>query len=582
MPAYLVAQLPADALASPVYLVVPVDAQRGILGQGAHVGQAQLPAYIDGLASTDPESRWIWEDTRAIYPSLLAAGVRVQRCHDLGLSALILHGALPEAGTPLIPPRAAPEPPPLEKPQDALFAPLAAAPPVAAQLLADEYVRQLALTSQHGAQGRKLRFLMSLDSVGSLIAEEMRAEGVPWDRGVHEALLQERLGARVPHGTRPARVADLVETLQDLLDAPRLNPDSGPELLRALRQAGIDAPSTRRWDLEEIKHPVIEPLLKYKKLQRLASANGWAWLDAWVKNNRFHPEYLVAGVVTGRWASVGGGAMQIPHDVRSAVRASPGHALVVADASQLEPRVLAAMSADRALAEAARGQDLYQSIADRAFGGDRDMAKVAMLGAMYGGTTGPSAAMAPRLTSAYPRATAFLEEAARTGERGGTVHTWLGRTSPRPQPFGARPSGPGGEPDVPDDAPEASSGQGTGRGPASHTPAEGTPAVGPDPAAAARSWGRFTRNFVVQGTAAEWAECWMADLRGRLQRTAPGSRQVFFLHDEIMVHAPLAEVDAVRQAMVESAQTAAELLFGSIPVDFPVSVGVAQDYASAK
>ena len=33
----------------------------------------------------------------------------------------------------------------------------------------------------------------------------------------------------------------------------------------------------------------------------------------------------------------------------------------------------------------------------------------------------------------------------------------------------------------------------------------------------ARDWGRFTRNFVVQGTAAEWALCWLADLRRRLR-----------------------------------------------------------------
>ena len=31
-----------------------------------------------------------------------------------------------------------------------------------------------------------------------------------------------------------------------------------------------------------------------------------------------------------------------------------------------------------------------------------------------------------------------------------------------------------------------------------------------------RDRGRFTRNFVVQGTAAEWALCWMAALRRRL------------------------------------------------------------------
>ena len=51
-----------------------------------------------------------------------------------------------------------------------------------------------------------------------------------------------------------------------------------------------------------------------------------------------------------------------------------------------------------------------------------------------------------------------------------------------------------------------------------------------------RAWGRFTRNFVVQGTAAEWASCWLADLRNRLWRLGGSGplcarpHLVFFLH----------------------------------------------------
>ena len=69
---------------------------------------------------------------------------------------------------------------------------------------------------------------------------------------------------------------------------------------------------------------------------------------------------------------------------------------------------------------------------------------------------------------------------------------------------------------------------------------------------AARSRGRFTRNFVVQGTAAEWACCWLAEFDGGCgpwrpasqdrsgeARPMPGTPQlVAFLHDEVMVHCP--------------------------------------------
>ncbi|GAB3278279.1 hypothetical protein GCM10027449_18340 [Sinomonas notoginsengisoli] len=95
--------------------------------------------------------------------------------------------------------------------------------------------------------------------------------------------------------------------------------------------------------------------------------------------------------------------------------------------------------------------------------------------------------------------------------------------------------------------------------------------------AIARDRGRFTRNFVVQGTAAEWAECWMADLRGRLRRiSAEGLRAelVYFLHDEVVVHAEEAAAAACAAAVQDAADAAGTLLFPGAPVGFPLSVAV--------
>src|SRR5690606_26643683 len=107
---------------------------------------------------------------------------------------------------------------------------------------------------------------------------------------------------------------------------------------------------------------------------------------------------------------------------------------VVADAAQLEPRVLAAMAGDEAMASAARGSDLYQGLVDQGVVDTRAHAKVAMLGALYGSTSGEAGRLMPRLMRAYPRATGVVEEAARDGERGTPVRTWLGRPSPAPPP----------------------------------------------------------------------------------------------------------------------------------------------------
>ncbi|GAB3939800.1 hypothetical protein GCM10027614_22500 [Micromonospora vulcania] len=116
--------------------------------------------------------------------------------------------------------------------------------------------------------------------------------------------------------------------------------------------------------------------------------------------------------------------------IRRAVVADRGWRLVVADAGQLEPRVLAAVSGDARLAAAGGAGDLYAALARDSFGGDRAKAKVALLGAMYGQTGGAAVPALAVLKRSYPTAFGYVEAAARTGEAGGLVRSWLGRTCP--------------------------------------------------------------------------------------------------------------------------------------------------------
>ena len=88
-------------------------------------------------------------------------------------------------------------------------------------------------------------------------------------------------------------------------------------------------------------------------------------------------------------------ALQLPRNLRPAVRADPGWALVVADVAQLEPRMLAAMAADEAMAAAARGGDLYAGVVASGVVATREEAKYAVLGAMYGATSGDSGRLVP-------------------------------------------------------------------------------------------------------------------------------------------------------------------------------------------
>ena len=339
-------------------------------------------------------------------------------------------------------------------------------------------------------------------------------------------------------------------------------------LLKALSTAGVDIDSTRAWVIKEWtvvagqpdprRQEIVAPVLEYKKLSRIFSATGWHWLDTWVTNGRFHPEYVVGGVVTGRWAARGGGALQIPKFIRDAVRADPGRTLVVADAAQLEPRVLAILARDDALAQASRDRDLYESIAQQGQERgselkERPHAKVALLGAMYGATQGAAGRFMPHLTRMFPRAVGYVEHAARVGERGEQVCTYLGRWSPLPEPEWF----------------EIQRATETAAGERRATQA-------------ARTHGRFSRNFVVQGSAAEWALAWLGHIRQGLHRQGLDAHLVFFLHDEVMVHCAQEQAEQVKQVVLDAADQAVRTVFGRVPVEVPVATSVVTSYADAK
>jgi DNA polymerase-1 len=538
-------------------------AARELPGDGTTGAVTRIPTA--GLASfvRDREGtpvRWVWDDTTRWYPALLEAGVRVERCTDLRLC----HGVLRRspfvdqallagedtAGWDALQPVTAADPGlfPLADPADRLD-------PVA------EHDRQQAALAASPEQ-RRLGLLLAAESSGALVAAEMTAAGLPWRADVHERLLTELLGPRPLPGQRPAVLERLAGEIRTAFTAPGLNPDSPGELLRTLQTAGLPVEDTRSWTLEQLDHPGVPALLEYKKLARLLSANGWSWLESWVRDGRFRSFFLPGGVVTGRWASNGGGALSVPVQVRPAAVADDGWRFVVADVAQLEPRVLAGMSGDTAMAEAARSTDLYQGMVAGGAVATRAEAKVGMLGAMYGGTRGESGRMMPRLTRRYPRAIGLVEEAARAGERGEVVHTLLGRGSPPPTGAWAQRPVELGEP-----AEETGSREERDR--------------------ARRAWGRFTRNFVVQGTGAEWTLCWLADLRNRLWRlcgsgtVAERPHLVFFLHDEVVVHAPEALAEAVAGEVRLAAAAAGRLLFGDFPVDFPLDVAIVRSWADA-
>ncbi|MFE7435650.1 bifunctional 3'-5' exonuclease/DNA polymerase [Streptomyces tendae] len=540
---------------------------------GLPAGPVRREPDLAGAVRSRPEvTRWVWRSTAEIAPRLLATGVRVERCYDMEAAETLLLGHEGRYGEPhsaaaaLARLRGGPVPPdPPQRSaepgaQSSLFEPQTVHLPLS-DLLA-VYAEQQR-RHDRSAQPERLRLLTAAESAGMLVAAEMNRAGLPWRADVHREVLHDLLGERYAGGGEPRRLAELAEEVSAAFGR-RVRPDLPADVVKAFGQAGVKVRSTRRWELESLDHPAVKPLIEYKKLYRIWVAHGWSWLQDWVRDGRFRPEFLAGGTVTGRWVTNGGGGLQIPKVIRRAVVADPGWRLVVADADQMEPRVLAAISRDPGLMEVAgRESDLYQSVSDRAFSGDRAQAKLAVLGAVYGQTSGDGLKNLAALRRRFPRAVAYVDDAARAGEEGRLVRTWLGRTCP---PAAGAADGTE-EAGLPQDDPAD----------AGDRPQEWVPGYA---STNARARGRFARNFVVQGSAADWALLLLAALRRTCADMA--AELVFFQHDEVIVHCPEEEAETVVAAIRDAAELAGRLTFGTTPVRFPFTTAVVECYADAK
>src|SRR6202020_1482385 len=109
-----------------------------------------------------------------------------------------------------------------------------------------------------------------------------------------------------------------------------------------------------------------------------------------------------------------------------AVIAEPGPLSVGPALGQIEPGVLAAVSGDAALAAATAADDMYLPVAAQ-LSVDRPTAKVAMIAAMYGQTTGHGGNAGRRMRSAYPVAMGYLDAADRSAQAGQGLRTYGGR-----------------------------------------------------------------------------------------------------------------------------------------------------------
>src|SRR6266511_2829138 len=181
------------------WVLAPADgggAMLAALGPDGRPAGAVLhePDLVEAVRSRPGVRRWVWRSTPEVYPRLLAAGVRVERCYDVeDAEGLLLghEGRLGEprsagaawarmrgAGAHADPPPRAAEP----GAQSALFD--VHRPAVPFEGLLEVYAAQL---RRHDAAVRpdRMRLLTAAESAGMLVAAELDDAGLPWREDVH-------------------------------------------------------------------------------------------------------------------------------------------------------------------------------------------------------------------------------------------------------------------------------------------------------------------------------------------------------------------------------------------------------------
>jgi DNA polymerase-1 len=406
--------------------------------------------------------------------------------------------------------------------------------------------RQLELLTDRPAAGATARS----ESAAALLGAELEVDGLPIDLAEAERIIASSIGPRPRNAADEARLA--AERDARVLDHLAADLRAGVDLRNPasvkslLRRAGIEVDDTRAWRLERLRdeHPVVDALLTWRKAERIATTFGYRWLDAHVGTDaRLRGTWSASDGAAGRMTATAG-LHNMPAELRPAIVAERDHVFVRADLGQIEPRILAAVSGDQSLGAATLDADMYAPVAER-LGVSREVAKVAVLGAMYGQTTGHGAAALRGLDAAYPVAMRFLAEAAHTAEAGDDLRTRGGRL--------VRMSSP---PDSMTDERDLRS------------------------RAAAR--GRYGRNAMVQGAAAEFFKMWAVIVRAKLLEH---SRIVLCLHDELLVHAPAPEATAVTRVVGDALDETADrwLQFAWLTdVRFVAEISVITRWSDAK
>jgi DNA polymerase-1 len=305
--------------------------------------------------------------------------------------------------------------------------------------------------------------------------------------------------------------------------------------LPVVKKTPSGSPSTDEDVLEKLAldYPLPKTLLEYRSVSKLKST----YTDKLprmvnAKTGRVHTTYGQTTAVTGRLASNDPNLQNIPvrtpegRRIREAFIAPPQHAIVSADYSQIELRIMAHLSEDEGLLDAfARGEDIHRATAAEIFGRsprevsaeERRYAKTINFGLIYGMSAfglaqqlglerATAQAYIDSYFARYPGVQRYMATTRQTAREQGYVETVFGRRLWLPEIRNSNQARRAG--------------------------AE-----------------RAAINAPMQGTAADLIKLAMIAVQGWLDRERLGTKLIMQVHDELVLEVPELELGRVKKEL---------------------------------
>lgn len=308
-------------------------------------------------------------------------------------------------------------------------------------------------------------------------------------------------------------------------------------------------------------HPIVADILEWRSVNKLQNTYVTALpQEINPKTGRIHTVYNQAVAATGRLSSNQPNLQNIPirtargQEVRKAfIPRDNEHVLLAADYSQIELRIIAALSQDPAMVEAfQKGEDIHATTAAKVFGvpleevsrEQRSNAKTVNFGIVYGVSafglsqqTNLNRSEAKELIEAYyatyPQLKAYINEQVDFARENGYVETVLGRRRYLKD-------------------------------------------INAQNAVVRGAAERNAVNAPIQGSAADIIKIAMINIHRRIQKENWASKMLLQVHDELVFDVPKKEVESFTQLVKQEMENAFEL-----EVPLVVDVGIGQNWLEA-